>query len=93
MTEPTWDEVLAEVFDWADNAVPHTADSDVHKFKEEAEEFLAHPSIGEACDVLMIITHWAHLRGENLKAEVIRKLAENKKRTWKQREDGTWKHV
>jgi hypothetical protein len=89
----TWETLLKDANEWFDRVIPHTAESDVLKFQEEAAEFVAEPSVEEAADVLMCLTHFCYLKGFDLKAAVETKLAKNKARTWVKREDGTWKHV
>ncbi len=89
----TWDETLRKANEWFDRVIPHTAESDVLKFKEESEEFLTEPSVEEAADALLCLTHWAHLKGLDLLAAVKAKMEKNAARKWEQRLDGTWKHI
>ena len=89
----TWEELIKDMNHWLDTAIPHTAQSDVFKFQEESLEFIAEPSAEEAADIIMVLMHYCHLEGHDLKKSMIDKLEKNKKRSWSRQGDGTWHHI
>ena len=67
---------------------------------EEMAEFLRAVVVGEtdkaleeAADVWIVLCHYAAVMGQDLQAEVDRKMAVNRARKWEIRADGTGKHV
>lgn len=93
--DPNLDTVLKDVAAWADDSFPEeTLDARLAHLRKEYDELLARPESGEEmADMVMIIANHAHIMGVDLKAEIRRKLAINRVRTWRTGPDGVVEHV
>lgn len=92
---PTLDGVLADVARWQQATFPDgTLVGATRHLQEELLELYAEPLNGvEMADVLMLMTAVARLHGIDLVAEVARKLAICRERTWAKNERGYSKAV
>lgn len=91
----TLDQLIEETIAWQRvTFADGTEEGRIKHFLEEIEEYLADPSGGEeAADVFLLFVAIYANRGIDLRAEVERKLAINKARTWVKVPGGYSKHV
>jgi NTP pyrophosphatase (non-canonical NTP hydrolase) len=87
------DTTTQDFIEWADSTIPQESRHVFLKTQHEFQEWVADPCAEEAADVYMCLIYWAHLRGINLGDAVEAKLAKNRDRSWRRKEDGTWQHV
>lgn len=78
-----------------DRGIDITANAHVKAYKE-AQEFRDDPSLEEGADVIIAVVGALWCRGHSLSdlgKAIIKKMAVNRTRDWKQLDDGTWQHV
>lgn len=82
---------------WFKKVMPDASTASfVIKLKEESQEFIEHPSLEEAADVMACLWGWACRSGysyEEFKQAYLRKLHKNHDRKFELQEDGTYHHV
>ena len=66
------------------------------KARKEAQEFEENPCLEEGADVIIAVVGALWGQGHTLQdlgKAIIKKMAVNRARDWKQLDDGTWQHV
>lgn len=83
---------------WQCDTFPHASDEGVVKhLREEFGEFLdakdGAAAAEEAADLVILLYCWAMNNGVDLHAEIDRKMAKNRGRSWNIQPDGTGRHT
>jgi NTP pyrophosphatase (non-canonical NTP hydrolase) len=91
-------ETQATVNQWQAEQFPAARSAGVvNHLREEFREFLDAPSDAEAAeeaaDIVILLYFWASLTSFDLHAEIDRKMARNRARSWNILFDGTGRHV
>lgn len=93
--EATFDRVYMWVWELRDRGIDIAASAGV-KAKNECEEYIEHPSLEEAADVIIAILGSCCGQGWSIREvtdAVHAKMAVNEQRQWTQLSDGTYQHV
>lgn len=90
-------ETQASINRWQTEQFPTARSAGVvNHVREEFTEFLNasdEAAAEEAADIVILLYCWAMLNGVDLHAEIDRKMAENRTRTWAIQADGTGRHT
>lgn len=87
------DHTTYQFLDWANRNIPADKPALLLKFKEEAEEFIEHPTPFEAADVIFCVVRYAFAARWNLRDAMARKFEVLKRRRYELMPNGTWHHI